>query len=69
MSDGVTCRDCHGRIDEGAFEMKRKLHARLHAKDGKPWTPPKLCSECWLLALHRLCFADDDETDAKEGGT
>lgn len=44
MSAGVTCAKCGARIDEHAFETKRRLHAKLYPD--KPFEPPKICSEC-----------------------
>lgn len=58
MSPGVTCIKCLGRIDSGALDMKRRLAKRLK----KPYEPPRLCSECWLLALHAFCHrVEEDE--------
>lgn len=54
---GITCRKCLGRIDELAFEWKRKLHA----KSAKPYTPPALCSDCAAQALLTLAYQGDDE--------
>ena len=61
---GVRCGKCLGRIDQGAIDMKRKLHDKLHPAD--PFVPPKLCSECWMGALLSLC-AEEDEGEPQGG--
>lgn len=61
MADGITCVDCHGRIDEQAFAMKRRASERLK----QPYTPPRRCSDCVMVAL--LTLALDDEDAAARG--
>jgi hypothetical protein len=56
---GVRCGKCLGRIDDGAIEMKRKLHDRLRPTE--PFVMPRLCSECWFGAVLSLCAEDDDD--------
>ncbi len=51
---GVTCAECLGRIDEAAFDWKR----RLSLKHGRPYTPPKLCSDCATIAM--LALMEDE---------
>jgi hypothetical protein len=58
---GVRCGKCLGRIDSGANEMKRKLHARLRPTES--YVPPSLCSECWHGAVLALCEETDNPTD------
>lgn len=57
MSDGVTCIRCLGRIDAAIMDSKRRISTRL----GKPYSPPKVCSECLFLALAKLVAEPDDE--------
>jgi hypothetical protein len=72
MAAGITCIKCLGRIDEKAFELKRRLHktaAKLDAEEGKPirpFTPPKICSECFTSVLLNFSIEDDPKSDEKE---
>jgi hypothetical protein len=56
------CIKCHGRIDGKAYETKTELCSRL----GKPYTPPKVCTECLVLGILNFAFDEDpDMTPAK----
>jgi hypothetical protein len=53
------CIKCNRQVDRHAFELKRRIHDRLRKTE--PFTPPRLCFECWTDAV--LSIGDNDILD------
>ena len=61
---GVTCAKCLGRITPENLATSRKIQEKL--RPGEPFRPPRVCSECVLLAI--VTMADGSDPEPESGG-
>ena len=58
---GVTCAKCLGRITPENFATSRKIREKL--RPGEPFRPPRVCSDCILLAIVTMVDGSDPEPE------